>query len=137
MEAVKDLIDDGMCFVCGPRNDLGLGLKFAVQGEDMVAEFLPQVHHQGFQGVVHGGLISTLLDEVMAHVLIHQGKKAVTAKMEVRFKQMARVGERLAVSGRLQREKGRMLELDAEVRTAAGELVATATGTWIRFEPEE
>lgn len=129
---VNELIDDGMCFACGPRNAIGLGLTFEPRGDEMVGEFLPQDCHQGYQGIVHGGILSVLLDEVMAHVLKQQGKKGLTARMQVHFKQIARVGERLQIRGRLLRERGRMLELEAEVWTEDGELVASAMGKWVR-----
>ena len=93
MERTDELIDDGMCFACGPRNDIGLRLEFEAAGGDIVTRFLPQDRHQGFQGIVHGGILSTLLDEVMAHVLMRRGIRAVTARMEVQFKQIARVDE--------------------------------------------
>ena len=131
---MTELIDDGMCFACGPRNDMGLGLKFEPHGDEMIGEFLPRDCHQGYQGIVHGGILSVLLDEVMAHVLKQQRKKALTATMEVHFKQIARVGERLQIRGRLLRERGRILELEAKVWTADEELVAAATGKWVRFE---
>ncbi len=129
---MEELIDDGMCFACGPRNDIGLRLEFEPRGDEMVSTFLPRDCHQGYQGMVHGGILSVLLDEVMAHVLKQQGKKALTATMQVHFKQIARVGERLQIKGRLLRERGRMLELKAEVWTEEEELVASATGKWIR-----
>ena len=132
---MKELIDDGMCFACGPRNTIGLGLRFEPRGDEMIGEFLPQDCHQGYRGMVHGGILSVLLDEVMAHVLKQQGKKALTATMQVHFKQIARVGERLQIRGRLLREKSRMLELEAEVWTEDGELVASATGKWMKIEP--
>ncbi|NKB68847.1 MAG: hypothetical protein GKR89_17415 [Candidatus Latescibacteria bacterium] len=91
----EELIDDGMCFACGVRNDTGLHLHFEEVSGDIVTRFQPEARHQGFQGIVHGGILSTLLDEVMAHVLIRAGKKAVTARMEVQFKRIARVGEAL------------------------------------------
>lgn len=131
---MSELIDDGMCFACGPRNEIGLGLTFEPRGDEMVGEFLPRDYHQGYQGMVHGGILSVLLDEVMAHVLKQRGKKALTVRMEIQFKQIARVGERLRIKGRLLRERGKILELEAEVWTEDEVLVASATGKWMQVE---
>ena len=132
---MDELVDDGMCFACGSRNPIGLGLRFEPQGEEIVAEFLPRDCHQGYRGIVHGGILSTLLDEVMAHVLMQQGKHALTIDMEVHFKRVARIGERLQIKGRLLRERGRILELEAEAWGEDKKLVASATGKWIRIVP--
>jgi uncharacterized protein (TIGR00369 family) len=132
---VEELIDDGMCFACGPRNEIGLGLRFKPQGDEMVAVFLPRDCHQGYQGIVHGGILSVLLDEAMAHVLMQHGKMALTAKMEIHYRRIARVGERLQIRGRLLRERSRMLELEAEVWTEDEERIASATGKWMKVEP--
>tara|TARA_Y100000588_G_scaffold374446_1_gene449498 strand:- start:273 stop:710 length:438 start_codon:yes stop_codon:yes gene_type:complete len=128
-----DLIDDGMCFVCGPHNALGLKLRFEERGDEVVTEFTPGVEYQGFQGIVHGGIITTLMDEVMAHVLLKRGIQGLTYKLEVEFKQMGQVGEKLVIRGRLLKERGRILQMEAEACTEAGEVVATAQGKWVRF----
>ncbi len=135
MDPARDLIDDGMCFVCGPRNQNGLRLEFEPRADEVVAEFVPAVHHQGYRGIVHGGIISTLLDEAMAHVMVRRGRPALTAKIEVKFLQAASIGEKLVIRARLRHERSRTAELEASATTQQGAQVATARGTWIRVEP--
>jgi acyl-coenzyme A thioesterase PaaI-like protein len=52
----------GVCFGCGPANEKGLHLESRPDGEGVVAEWTPALHHQAFEGVLNGGIIATLLD---------------------------------------------------------------------------
>ena len=74
------LKDDQWCFACGAENPHGLRLSgFRREGDDYVVEFTPQRHHQGWQGITHGGIAATILDEVMTRILYEQGLEVVTA----------------------------------------------------------
>ena len=84
-----------MCFACGPDNPIGLQIRFNVEGDECTAEFTPNENHVGFSDTVHGGIIYTALDDVTANILYQQGRKAHTARCEIRYRQPARVGETL------------------------------------------
>ncbi|MEE9124550.1 MAG: PaaI family thioesterase, partial [candidate division NC10 bacterium] len=85
-----ELVDDQMCFVCGKRNPNGLQLDFELVGDTEVrTSFLPTKQFQGFRDIVHGGIITTILDEVTVNGVWLPGIKAVTGKLEVRLKQAA------------------------------------------------
>ena len=127
-----ELRDEGMCFACGQRNPIGLKLVFAEEGNDYVARFAPGRNHQGYAGVIHGGIISALLDEAMARLVYARGYRAVTAEMSVRFRKPVRVGDELIVIGRMLSEKGRVLLCSAELRGAGGELMASAEGKMMK-----
>ncbi|MGQ9630883.1 MAG: PaaI family thioesterase [bacterium] len=128
-----ELRNDEMCFACGKRNPIGLKLEFGFDGQELSLKFTPRKEHQGWADIVHGGILSTLLDEAMAQLTIAMGKPTVTAKMTVEFKRPALVGEELCVTARLSNEKGRVLEVTAEaVHSEGGEIVARAEGTLIR-----
>lgn len=61
--ALQDLYSPGgRCFGCGPANDKGLRIKSRVVGDEVVADFSPEPHHQAFGGVLNGGIIGALLD---------------------------------------------------------------------------
>ena len=79
------LIDDNYCFVCGKKNPIGLKLDFSFDGKTITTEFVPQKEHQGYFNIVHGGIISTLLDEAMVKLAIEMGMPAVTARMDIRL----------------------------------------------------
>jgi uncharacterized protein (TIGR00369 family) len=121
--------DYDKCFGCGKGNPIGLKLKFRDEGGVASCEFTPGPEYQGWPGVVHGGILSTILDEAMGWAAIFNGKKTVTGKLEVRFRRPAKVGQTLSVKGWLAREGGRFIVTKAEARDPNGNIVAEATGT--------
>jgi uncharacterized protein (TIGR00369 family) len=130
-----DLQDDGMCFACGARNREGLGLRFRYDGSEVAADITFRQTFQGYRGIVHGGLISTVLDEAMVTLLNKTGELAVTAELTVRFVAPARVGEPLRVTARLVESRGRIRRLEALVARAGGAEVARARSTCVRLGP--
>ncbi len=131
-----ELVDDQMCFVCGKRNPSGLQLDFELVGDTEVrTSFVPTKQFQGFRDIVHGGIITTILDEVMVNGVWLRGIRAVTGKLEVRLKQAARVGERLDFVGRILRDAGKTVETEAQVATADGVVVAEARGLLMKVGP--
>jgi len=113
-----------MCF--------GLKIHFKFDGEVCTAEFTPNENHVGFQDTVHGGIIYTALDDVTANILYQQGRKAHTARCEVRYRQPARVGEALKLKGWIESERRRLIVLKGEVRRAADDtLVADCESSFM------
>jgi acyl-coenzyme A thioesterase PaaI-like protein len=121
------LADDGTCFACGDRNPIGLKLKFSWQGDDYVTRFTVRPEHAGWAGIVHGGLLATVLDEVMARLIWEKGHQAITAKLEVRFREAVKIGESVIVAGRIARTARRGIETRAEARRSDGTVVAEAS----------
>lgn len=112
-----------MCFACGIDNPVGLKIRFDVQGDECTAEFTPNENHVGFSDTVHGGIIYTALDDVTANILYQQGRKAHTAKCEIRYRQPARVGEKLMIKGWIETERRRLIILKGEIRRASDDVV--------------
>ena len=126
--------DDGMCFVCGPDNPIGLKLNFSLKDDGTLeTRFRPQKVHQGYADVVHGGILATVLDEVMVNLLHKLGQKAVTARMEVTLKRPAQVGQELVFTAQLVKETRRTLEVCSQAQTADGTVVAEARGTLMKL----
>ena len=98
---VPDLSDDGHCFVCGPKNPIGLKLDFIFDGTTLKTRFVPRKEHQGYTDIVHGGIIAALLDEVMVKLAIERGMPAVTARMDIRLKHALPVGEEVTVEAEI------------------------------------
>ena len=116
------------CFVCGPGNPAGLDVRFRLEGEFCRAEFTPGDVHVGYDGVTHGGILFSLLDDVMANVVFLRGERCYTAKAEVRYRQPLPVGAPVRLEGRQRRRKGRLALLEGRiVRQDSGEVVAEAT----------
>ena len=121
-----------MCFACGPDNPIGLQIDFTVDGDVCTAEFTPNENHVGFQNTVHGGILYTALDDVTANVLYQQGRKAHTARCEVRYRQIAVVGETLKLKGWIDSERRRLILLKGEIRRASDDtLVADCEASFM------
>ena len=112
-----------MCFACGVDNPIGLKIRFDVEGDECTAEFTPNENHVGFSDTVHGGIIYTILDDVTANILYQQGRKAHTAKCEIRYRQPVRVGQRLKLRGWIETERSRLIMLKGEVRRAEDDVL--------------
>ncbi len=130
-----ELVDDQMCFVCGKKNPAGLHLDFELVGQTQVrTSFLPTPAFQGFRDIVHGGIIATILDEVMVNGCWLRGVRVVTGKLEVRLRRPARVGERLHFAGRILRDGRRTVDVESQAATAEGVVVAEARGVLVKVE---
>ena len=120
------------CFVCGPGNPAGLNVRFRLDGDVCRAEFTPGEAHVGYDGVTHGGILFSLLDDVMANVVFLRGERCYTAKAEVRYRQPLPAGTPVRLEGRQQRRKGRLAMLEGRVmRADNGSVVAEATGSFM------
>jgi uncharacterized protein (TIGR00369 family) len=128
MDELKILEDDGMCFACGRSNDKGLHLEFSLNRQEKRVEttFTPLDVHQGWQGVVHGGIIATLMDEAMAKLVQLLGFRALTASLDVRFKEVARTGEPLRVKAEVAKLSKKLVYARAVAGRADGGVVAEA-----------
>lgn len=120
--------DARRCFVCGPDNPIGLKLRFAPEGEGVRAEFTPSELHAGYTGLVHGGILAALIDDALANIWFLRGEEAVTAKIEVRFRQAARPGERLVVTAEPTGTRGGLMTARAVVARSDGDVIAEGTG---------
>ena len=121
-----------MCFACGPDNPIGLNIDFTVEGDVCTAEFTPNENHVGFENTVHGGILYTALDDVTANVLYQQGRKAHTARCEVRYRQKAVVGDTLKLKGWIDNERRRLIMLKGEIRRASDDsLVADCEASFM------
>lgn len=123
---------DNVCFACGRDNPIGLKLDFHLDGERAVAEFTPGHWHQSWNGVFHGGLMATLLDEALGYVLYFQGIKALTAKFDMRLRKTVSIGQTLRVWAEITRHTRKIIDcrMGAELKDGTPVAEATAT-TWV------
>ncbi len=128
------LIDDGHCFACGPKNPIGLKLKFVFDGETLKTDFTPKKEHQGYFNIVHGGIITTLLDEVMVQLAIYMEMPAVTAQMDIRLKKPLEVGGKVTVIAEMLKETRKTFESYAKVITEDGVIVADSRGKLVKVK---
>lgn len=120
------------CFVCGPGNADGLQVQFRMEDAVCRGEFTALPRHMGYDNVVHGGLLFSLLDDVMANWLYLQGERCFTARAEVRYRDKLPVGVPVRLEGRLVKRKGRLAELQGLViRVDDNAVVVEATGKFM------
>lgn len=121
-----------MCFACGKDNPVGLRIEFHYDGDVCRAEFTPNENHVGWEDTVHGGIIYSALDDVTANVLYRQGRKAHTARCEVRYREPLRVGERIRLKGWIEKERGRLVVLrGSAIRIADSAVVADCEASFM------
>ncbi len=125
--------DSSMCFVCGRDNPIGLHLQFYEDGQKVKADFTPQPEHQGWPGVVHGGIISTILDETVGRACFLVDMWAVTGRMEVKFRKPVPIGQPFTCVGEIVKVYGRGLEAKGEIVLADGTIAAEANATYIKI----
>lgn len=133
MEAMKELPHTHSCFVCGESNPLGLKLRFHTDGQTVTTRFTPRPEHIGFKGVVHGGLLATVLDEIMVWACAVRTRQfAFCAELSVRFQNPIAPGQEVLVSSELvENRRNRIFEMQAAVRAADGLPLAEATGKYM------
>ena len=129
-----ELIADTFCFACGKDNPYGLHMDFTDEGEDYVCHWQPQPHHQGWHRILHGGLVSTLLDEVMTWRLVSRGIHAVTAEMTLRLKAPTPLDQELTIRARVVAQRRRVYEVAGEIVLPDGTVTATAEGKFMAVE---
>jgi uncharacterized protein (TIGR00369 family) len=120
------------CVVCGNTNGHGLHLDFAAAADGSVsAVFQCEESLEGYAGVVHGGMVSSLLDGAMTNCLFARGIVAVTAEITVRFQRLLRIGEPAQVRAWVTRSTPHLHFLAAEI-TQSGSVAATARAKFRR-----
>ncbi len=102
------------------------------------AEYTPREEHQSYPGVMHGGLITALLDELIGRTAIASDLWCMTAKLEVRFRKPVPIGIPLQLVGEMTHKTGRILEGRGKIHDARnGDLLAEARGTYIKIPDDQ
>ena len=125
------------CFACGSLNRNGLGLLHHVEPGRSWTELTLDRRFEGWEGIVHGGIVSTILDEVMAWALVGQDNWGVTARMSVVFRRPVEVGTPIRADGWVTRDRRRIVETAGRiVDSSTGEELATGTGLYVAADAE-
>ncbi|GAW93197.1 PaaI family thioesterase [Calderihabitans maritimus] len=122
---------DTMCFACGVDNPIGLKLSFREENGLYMTEFTPRKEFQGWAGILHGGITSTVLDEVMGHYLYTKGLSSVTVELQVRFLKPIPVEETVRAYGKVVDETRRLITAEAWIELPNGEKAAEARGKFL------
>ena len=119
------------CVVCSYQNEQGLHLDFRAAGDgEVTADFVYDKSYEGYPGLLHGGVISAILDGAMTNCLFARGRVAVTADFRIRFRHPVIVGQSASVRAWITRTTPPIFEVKAEI-TQDGQITTTATGKFM------
>lgn len=125
--------DGNRCFVCGPGNNIGLKLVFRIEDDVCRSEFSPGDMHCGYDGVTHGGIIFSVLDDVMANWIHLKGIRAYTAKCDIRYKDNLPTGTQVNLEGHCIKQRGRLIVMEGKMfRADTNEIVAETQASFMR-----
>lgn len=129
-----------MCFICGMHNPIGLKAFFYEQADgSVIVRFTPEDEHQGYPGVLHGGIATALLDETIGRASMAAGREQwmMTAKLEMRFLKPVPIGQPLTVVGRIDRLSRHGMTGSGEIRLADETVAVTASGLYVTLPTEQ
>lgn len=124
------------CFGCGTDNPIGLRLRPVETEDGAKAEFVSRPEHQGWDGVVHGGILLTLLDEILAYAAIFKAGLAVTAEIQARLRAPAPIGEKLMLAATVTALRRKVVECEAVISDARGQTIAEGRGKFVVVGPK-
>jgi acyl-coenzyme A thioesterase PaaI-like protein len=132
-----ELQDDSFCFVCGKNNQWGLNLSFNYVDGKIVSRFNPSKVHQGYKGIVHGGIITAILDESMIQAAINEKIMPLTAEISVRFKHPLFVNDSTIVEAEILEKKIRLITAHSLIKKTDGTIIAEAFAKLIPIKKEK
>ncbi len=127
------------CFVCGVENPVGLHIHFyetATNPVEVIAEYTVPSRYQGYPGVVHGGIIASMLDEVTSRTIFRGDppRFVVTARLSVRYRKPVPVETPLKLAGRIVEDKGRVITVAGEIHGPDNILLAEAEAVLVEVD---
>lgn len=128
---------DHHCFACGGTNPIGMHLAIELSEGAASTSWTAGHDFVGWEEKVHGGILATLLDEVMAWAPSSHDSWAVTAEIRIRYRSPANPGETLTARGWVTSRRRRIYEVSGEVRGEDGRLVAEGEGRFLGASPTE
>lgn len=115
-EVKKELSDDQYCFACGSLNPIGLHMEVSFSDNKAFSRLCLKKEFQGWSDIVHGGVMATVLDEIMAHAVIHYVGQAVTTSLQITYRAPLHVGEEIEAMGYVAEQTRRAAVAKAEIR---------------------
>jgi acyl-coenzyme A thioesterase PaaI-like protein len=127
------------CFGCSPYNEIGLQLKFCEVDDYVETEWMPAEQYEGYPNVIHGGILSTLIDEVAAWTLYIKARcSGVTSRMNVRYRKQAESNqEKFTIRGKLREQNRNLCYIDVQLFNANNEVCTEAEVVYFAFSLEK
>ncbi|MBW1740231.1 MAG: PaaI family thioesterase [Deltaproteobacteria bacterium] len=131
-EPKKKLSDDRYCFACGPLNPIGLRMEVSYSDNKAFSKLTLKREFQGWKDIVHGGVVATILDEIMAHAVMHYVGQAVTTLLQITYRAPLHVGEEFEVMGYVAEQRTRAAIAKGEIRIPSSKkLIASGESKFI------
>ena len=136
---MRELPHTHSCFVCGESNGVGLKLRFTTDGRVVQTRFRLRAAHIGFRGVVHGGILTTVLDEIMVWACAVPTRRfAFCAELTTRFLNPVRPDDEIVATGEmLSNRRNRIFDAKAALTDPSGQIFAEATGKYLPIPKED
>ena len=125
------------CFGCGQENPIGLRLSFANEGDALVTRFVPREDHQGWPGIVHGGIIATLLYEVLENFSYQQGIVAMMKRMETNLRRPGKTGVEIVAKAWLAGRSEKEMQVSATLTNGDGTLIAEGSAELVILDQRQ
>ena len=127
------------CFGCCPENPVGVHMEFYEDGDDIVCFWRPQAHFQGWVDTLHGGIQSTLIDEIASWVVFRKLQTTgVTNKLEVKFlKPIMTTENQLTLRAHLVEMKRQVAFIDVSVYNSQEELCTEGKAVYFTANQEK
>ena len=122
----QTLSDDSYCFACGSLNPIGLHMEVSYLEDKAVSSVCVKREFQGWHDIVHGGVVATILDEIMAHAVMHYVGKGVTTSLQITYRKPMPIGEEVRAVGYVVERKRRAAVARGEIYRAGNEKVIAA-----------
>jgi uncharacterized protein (TIGR00369 family) len=122
------------CFACGSNNGMGLGLKFYRREDGSVSgDFFADPKFEGYSGIIHGGIVATLLDSAMTHCLLMENIPALTGRLSIRYSTPIRTGTAVKLEARIVDQAHEMFILEGKA-FVDGKRVASAEAKYMTLK---
>jgi acyl-coenzyme A thioesterase PaaI-like protein len=135
------------CFVCGVENPCGLKIRFFNEGHHRsMARITLGEPYQSYPGIVHGGILATILDETMGRAILAEGGEPrelteerfmFTARIEIRYRKSVPLNEEFIARGRVDKDRGRIVTVSGEIVLPDGTVAVEASATLADIPPEQ
>jgi uncharacterized protein (TIGR00369 family) len=118
----------------GQDNPIGLKVKIIKENETVQAEFVPQRYHQGYKGIVHGGILYSIMDEVMSRAaMTAKGVMTLTIEINIKYRRKAEIGNKIIFYAKMTRDSNRVIETEGKAFSENGELIVEAEGKFFEI----
>ncbi|MFX0070287.1 MAG: PaaI family thioesterase [Candidatus Hermodarchaeota archaeon] len=122
----------GNCFGCSPKNKYGLQMKVYYSEAGCVSRLVVPENYCGFEGLVHGGIIATILDEIAAWTLIlHLNRLGVTQTVKIDYLKPVYINQGIIAEGMIKEHKDNFVSTNALIKNQKGDILANCESNWV------